>query len=110
MSIVNEDKSMEAEELAEVLPERSHAKGLHVFLAGRPREKLDAVARDIEGGGSATVRYSTRSTIKLFTSIPASWSHPGDTSVLTNLGKCKNTCHGSCHQGGIRLEDKENDQ
>jgi NADP-dependent 3-hydroxy acid dehydrogenase YdfG len=47
---------MEAEELTEALPERSRAKGAHVLLAGRTREKLEAVARDIAGeGGSVAV-------------------------------------------------------
>jgi NADP-dependent 3-hydroxy acid dehydrogenase YdfG len=85
--------------------------GAHVLLAGRTREKLEAVARDIEGeGGSGAVAVLDALDDKALMSMPTRWSHPGDISVLTNGGKCKNTHHGSYHQGGIRLTDKENEQ
>ena len=96
MSIAGEDKSLEAEELTEALTEHSRAKR----LPGTSRGRVDLRRSP----------YSTRSTIKSLTSMPTRWSYPGDTSVLTFGGKCKNTYHGSCHQGGIRLTDKENDQ
>jgi hypothetical protein len=54
--------------------------------------------------------YSTRSTIRPLTSIPTWWSYPGGTSGLTNGGRCTSAYHGSRHQGGIQLSDKENYQ
>ena len=110
MSIAGEGKGLEAEELKEALPARSRAKGCTFSSPSEPAsssKRLPGTSR-----GRVDLRrsqYSTRSTIKPLTSMTIRWSHPGDTSVLTIGGKCKNTYHGSCHQGGIRLTDKENE-
>jgi hypothetical protein len=97
--------------MTEALPERSRAKGRTFSAPVEPARTSKRLPGTSRGRVDLwPLPYSTRSTIKPLTSMPIRWSHPGDTSVLTNGGKCKNTYHGSCHQGGIRLTDKENVQ